>query len=403
MSIATMNWALRQRLESPHHQCLLYVIADSADPDGVTKHCASEYLVRHARMSRATVFRKLADLRELGLLQTFSSHGDRGSHIYEIRLNLDKIVDVPLKSRKTADDDAESHCETHVCGETGVSERDSVGLTGETGTVAPVRLGESHSGDCISPPMSKDSPPNPPPGGCVSDCENGNGQVEPVHFAEFRRDYPMPSMWNWQKAIAVFAALTPAEAEHARAAAPLYARQCAMPKAPKPRRPDMWLRDRMFENFKDAKLPPPEAERVFIAEGSDDFTAMCVVASMLDRPEPRATGIPGFGMGVLRGGALPPDYVALHRFAATVRESWFVAEANSPEFMAWARRLHDWTGRHVEARIVMLEGTTTLEIPGSKSIEVRRRTNGLRVPCRWPPRKDGTICDDNGGEGEQDA
>ena len=408
MSIATMNWALRQRLESPHHQCLLYVIADSADPDGVTKHCVPEYLVKHARMSRATVFRKIADLRELGLLQTFSAHGERGSHIYEIRLNLDKFVDVPLKTRKGGDDDGgESHCETHPSDadhEIAVSQRDSGSLTGETATVSQVRPVQSHSRDCISPPISKDSPPNPPPGGCDPKSDDGSGQAEPEHFAEFKRDYPMPSMWDWRKTLAVFVALTPSEAEHARAAAPLYAKQCSQPKAPKPRRPDMWLRDRMFENFKDAKLPPEPAQRVFIAENSDEFAAMRVVARIIDRPEPRATDIPEHGMGVMRPGALPADYRAMHQFLALGREDGFVAEANSSEFVAWARRLHDWTGHHVEARIVMLEGTTMMEMGlGKPPIKVKRRTHGLRVPCRWPPRKDGTIFNDNGGEGEQDA
>jgi len=415
MSIEALNWARKTYVGDAMGKSLLRAIADYADENGHGWPSLTR-LANDCDMSVDSVRRRLKSLEELGLVVTFRAwmdeHGKRNQdgRGRETSRDIRCMLEV-MRTRDTEDTDAsqdDDQAETPLANSKG-------GLaTGEGSQQQGAGSQSARGGVALQPPLEpplnnhlKDSPPNPPPGGCDPKSDDGSGQAEPEHFAEFRRDYPMPSMWDWRKTLGVFVALTPAEAEHARAAAALYAKQCSLPKAPKPRRPDMWLRDRMFENFPNAKLQPEPAQRVFIAENSDDFAAMCVVARIIDRPQPRATDVPGHGTGVMRAGAISPDYRAMHQFRQLRRDDGFVAEANSPEFVAWARRLHDWTGQHVEAGIVMLEGTTMMEMGlGRPPIEVRRRTHGLRVPCRWPPRKDGTInleIADNGGEGEQDA
>src|SRR6266403_1700179 len=105
MSIATMNWALGQRLETHQQQILLYVIADSADPNGVTRHCDPDYMADRARLSRATMFRRLGELEEIGVLTRSKFYSERGSPIYEIRLRLDAQIDMPIRTRKKGEDD----------------------------------------------------------------------------------------------------------------------------------------------------------------------------------------------------------------------------------------------------------------------------------------------------------
>jgi hypothetical protein len=106
MSIAAMNWALSQRLETHQQQILLYVIADSADPSGITRHCDPDYMVDRTRLSRATMFRRLAELEEIGALSRRKYYTESGTPRYEIRLNLEVRIDVPIRTRKSGDDEA---------------------------------------------------------------------------------------------------------------------------------------------------------------------------------------------------------------------------------------------------------------------------------------------------------
>jgi hypothetical protein len=158
VSIAAMNWALRQRLANPHQQILLYVIADSADPNGLTRHCDPSYMEEHARMTRATMFRRLKELEDLGLLRRSKFYNERGAPIYEVQLVLSALVDVPIKRRGVESEEDES------------SEPESQPETlVEHTKVSPSAAPESHSCDCISPPLSEDSPL--PPSGGVIDLE----------------------------------------------------------------------------------------------------------------------------------------------------------------------------------------------------------------------------------------
>src|SRR5882724_1704501 len=170
MSIATMNWALSQELESCQQQALLYVIADSADPNGITRHCDADYMASKARLSRATMFRRLSELEDLGLLSRRKYYTETGVPRYEISLNLGARVCLPIRSRRSADDDRGTDGE-----ETPKSQAET--LVGpeshgpETSKVSPVRQAQSHSCDYISPPLSKSLPPSPPPGGELSKME----------------------------------------------------------------------------------------------------------------------------------------------------------------------------------------------------------------------------------------
>ena len=178
-----MNWAMRQRLASTQQQCLLYVVADSADPNGLTRHCDPTYMEIHARMpSRASLFRRLNELEELGLLRRSKFYSERGAPIYEIQLDMTVFVDVPIKRRKGADGDDGPEDEGTQSDTSTETPKSQVETSVSETKVSPSASPQSHSCDSISPPISKDSP-LPPSGGSVeADLDDG--------WKEFEADWP---------------------------------------------------------------------------------------------------------------------------------------------------------------------------------------------------------------------
>lgn len=228
-----MNWALRQRLASTQQQCLLYVVADSADPNGLTRHCDPIYMEVHARMpSRASLFRRLKELEELGLLRRSKFYSERGAPIYEIQLDLTVFVDVPVKRRKAGDaDDDDSSNDTERYDEAPKSQAET--LVSET-KVSPSAAPESHSCDSISPPLSKDSP-LPPSGGVLDELDG---------WKEFQDDWEEP-ITRHAKAQQEWAKLSPEQRVLARQAARGYvAHRKAQKKPPHLLGAHLFLRDR---------------------------------------------------------------------------------------------------------------------------------------------------------------
>jgi len=386
MSIATMNWALRQRLASPQQQILLYVIADSADPNGVTRHCDPDYLVKHSRLSRASVFRRLNDLRTEGLIETFNKHGDRGDRIYEIRLQLERFVDVP--SRRHADDD--DHSEDH---ESQVeTQPQSQAETQAESKVSPVRPGESHCCDYISPTLSEESPPTPSSEG-VSDQKSEQAS-EPEHFEPFFTQCLGWRTMSRELALQAFGFLTPDEQGRARAAAPLHADECTKFKR-RSKDAHKLIRERFWERYPNAKLPDKPREPVWISEA--EIAALAVVYRILDVSPPRLVDDPVRGRGLWRSMPIEPDLAAMGRLIDVDIREWPMISADSKEFNAWRHRLHDWTGLWAEPRKRWLEPFDPLVhglSPSHPDFKMRRAEHGLPVPVPWPPRKDGTLSPD---------
>src|SRR5262245_28052229 len=142
MSIRAMNWAMAARTDGVSAQCVLFVVADTANEHGVSIHADPDYIAARTRQSRATVFRRLKELEAAGALTRLKRFRDDGAPVYEIRLRLDVEVDYdapPPDDGGTPDVEAESQIETQG------------GSQIETGTVSQVRLSESHSCDSKSP------------------------------------------------------------------------------------------------------------------------------------------------------------------------------------------------------------------------------------------------------------
>jgi DNA-binding Lrp family transcriptional regulator len=181
MSIRAMNWAMAARTDGVSAQCVLYIVADTANEHGVSIHADPDYIATRTRQSRATVFRRLKELEAAGALTRFKRFRDDGAPVYEIRLHLDVDVDydaVPDDDGSAQDIESESQIETQS------------GSQPETGKVSPVRQAESHSCDSKSPSKNpKDSPQAPQRGDehAPSAMEGEAGETaDPEGWSDFK-------------------------------------------------------------------------------------------------------------------------------------------------------------------------------------------------------------------------
>lgn len=110
-----MNWAMGARTDGVSAQCVLFVVADTANEHGVSIHADPDYIAARTRQSRATVFRRLKELEAAGALTRFKRFREDGAPVYEIRLNLAVDIDydsVPDDDGSAPDVEADSQIET---------------------------------------------------------------------------------------------------------------------------------------------------------------------------------------------------------------------------------------------------------------------------------------------------
>jgi hypothetical protein len=360
MSIRAMNWALLQRTDSPAAQCVLYVIADTANERGVSVHADPDYIAEHTRQSRATVFRKLKELEEAGALSRFIHHQPDGRRVYEVRLSMERQVNyrvgaggaiVHIEGDESTDPpDAEggSQIETDAA----QSQSETVAETG----ISPVRQGESHSCDPQeSPPTIQDSPPTPPSRG---------GDVPDAQFEEFRNAYPIPVV-NMAATRQFWAALTDKERGLAKEGAAAYGRFC---KAERRKALDAhrWLRDRKWEGFVGRNTPASAQPRVFVEEGTEAWRAHAIFEACYGRS--LQTTHYGGKMGWWFASEFPPFGRGLEQD----KRNWAVVEHGTRQWWAWQERLKQHRPQGSPSRQEIVDG---------------RVTQGWRFPSEWPPGK----------------
>jgi hypothetical protein len=389
LSIAAMNWALAQELESCQQQVLLYVIGDSADPNGVTRHCDPDYMASKARLSRATMFRRLGELEDLALLSRRKYYTEEGAPRYEIRLNLEAHVSLPIRSRKSGDDEGGTDGGTEpeaAATETPKSQAETLvrpeSHASEPTKVSPVRQAQSHSCDYISPPLSKSLPPNPPPGGSLSRKEAEVSEKREALWQRFLGSYPGIAAMDQQVARQDFDGIDLNDAEWAVSVAPAYATECVKLRKP-PKNAHLWLRKGMFKNFPRAKIEAPPPDDVWIVEGSDADRALRFVRFLAKVPVPfiRTGGVEG-ARGYPHKTEVGPDLLAMLAFVNDTRLHWTGYPRGSENFGAWQARFQAWIGQRLPTE------------PG---------TDCIRVPGPWPPSKEGVTYTDDDATANQTA
>ena len=395
-------WARSLTLNNPLGKSLLRAICLYCNDLG-TCIAGIETLAKDCDVSPDTVRSRLKFLEAIGAIVRFArwldEHGRSNSEgrgkrtTDEIRIMIDSDPDeIEARARGENPDDGAD-------GADGISPGQQQGLNSEHETVSPrPALGQplDSAQGLISEPEPESSP-HPPFGGRLADFENqesseATSSAEPEHFGFFKKNYPDREMWAWPKALPIFAALTPAEQELAAAASPEYAKKIeATKRKPPPVRPERFLKDRIFDNFSNARLPEKPVDPAWIDEGPD-IEALRVLATVTGSPPPRLIHDEVKGSGLMRKAPIGEDLRAISRFAGSDILDWFVAEPETREFNAWRHRIHEWTGHWAEPRMVMRRGTRMIRgALGVADFEAQIRQNGIPVPCRWPPRKDGTI------------
>lgn len=385
-----MNWAMGARTDGVSAQCVLFVVADTANEHGISIHADPDYIAARTRQSRATVFRRLKELEQVGALTRLKRYREDGAPVYEIRLNLDADVDyeaAPADDGQPQDIEPESQIETH-----GESQP-------ETGKVSPVRQAKSQSCDSKSPSKNPEDNPPTPQGGIQA--EGSTDQEAERRWAAFKSSFEADGEPIAKPSLVkpLLNSLTPEEFDKVlRATRGLLAWRRSQKKPPAKIAAQNFVREidawDGWAGHAPPELPPP----TFIADGTAEARALAVLDRILDRSSPQSRfNVERGASGYFRVKPVPPDLLGLAAVADKPVVEWCVVESSLPHdtgpFTAWAERIAraEWTGKWPEPQRIMLDGFTTIKKPDGSTFEAQKRTFGLRVPCLYPPRKDGTL------------
>lgn len=359
MSIKAMNWALQQATGDPRAQCLLYVIADCASVEGVAWPSA-DWLADKSQQSRATVYRRLQALQELGLCTVFPRYiddsgkmwnepgpGRRRSKSPEIRLHLDVTV-THTASQDDDDDASQPENDPQSQPENG----GGVSLTGETR--------ESHCCDSNkNHHLTEDSPQAPQ-----------RGVIEPP-LEEFQKAYPIP-FTDYERTKSAWSVMTEAERREAITGANGYAMLCRQQTKRNVEDAHRWLRGRKWQGYLTAgEQAAAIAQRFDASEGSEQWQAWTIFYQACGK----RTGIPDFqirGTAPNRIANVPAEWPSIGRGLNPDRSKWFTHVEGGGQFAAALRKLQE---------------VPHAPIQFGQHIENGRYLRTLTVPFEWPPGK----------------
>lgn len=401
MSWEAVTWANKQRLRLPQEQLLLLLIANAADPDGMAfrwwrlrEHWWT-YLRDRSRQSRASVFRHLNSLEDMGLIQRQKVLLPDGTVRFECECQFNCFIDVDAEEAET-----QSH------GETQETEGES---HGETDQVAAVRLSQSQSCDSIKSlilnPTESKSPPTPQGGSSEAgaDASEESEDDRPLEgWIEFKTDWEADGEPIARVSITK-RELRTVSAEHRpllqRAVKGYLHHRKTLRKPPGKLSAQTFIREmdawETWAKHAPAPPPPPAPPPVFVEEGTEEWRALCVIAMIAGDEQPKARENMEIGFG--RVGRVMPRYMSdiglvLGKFDCSVAsgkalpEGWRIIDVKE-DFKAvgaWRERIHTITGRWIEPRNVFTGEMKEMEIAGERRPWKVFKT-GLPVPDYWPP------------------
>ncbi len=358
-----MNWALDQRTDGPSAQAVLLVIADSANEHGITFHCNPDYIAEKTRQSRGTVFRRMAELEEVGGLERISHHKEDGRRLYEVRLNFQarlnyKILKDGTIQHLTDDgaplvpvDEGECQIETHGGGECQI----------ETQTESTVIHPESHS--CNSQDSFDSSvknpkilTPTPSKEGALKNQQPQLSEAAEQRFREFKAAYP-DGIVDLDKAQKEFAGLADTDQAACVTAAPVYAARCRK-RREKSKKAHLFIREKAWLGLLAAVDPKSTAPSQH-SPNSPAGRALLTLARIM-RYSPLC-----FGENIAFAGEITPRLLALAD--APHSNDWKSAEKGSGNYASWRELAWSvWPGKGFAY-------------------------DSIDIPWSWPPRKDGSI------------
>lgn len=369
MSIRAMTWAFELPLE-PRAKIALLAIADNARDDGVAWP-SRDTIAAKSSQSRATVGRRVKYLVEHGVISVHQRFREDGTQTTdEIHLNLSLTPEElarRLEGARSDDGDDDYGAEGGGC------QADTLPSQSCNPGVAVVTGGGLHSCNPHNEPsLEPDSPPSPPPGGCgpLPKEDREASEKRQQFWRRFLAGYPGIATMDQQAAREEFDRLSLADAEWAVNASELYDVHCRKLRKP-PKNAHLWLRKRMFGNFPQDATASRGATSTFVRvdpstpEGRAVLTA-CTVARA-SRPFTSSDGKMNYR------GEITPQLLALAD--APSRDDWLKI-SDRQQLGAWS----GFIGKYV----------TTSRAP----MESDDDGPYLRAPWRWPPRVDGSLCDD---------
>lgn len=400
MSIEAHRWALCQLSRNATTQCVLYVLANAAEPDGVAFRWWRRrdhwwpYITQRTRASRAQVFRIMRELEAGGFLSletVVTADGDRPSRTScLVALHLDRYFQwddtvgayMEVSEPKPI---VPSHHETEETERGGVLE--PVPSHGETElSVDPVENSDSSLTVRLVPSHSetpyrirlkspgKESPPTP------------SVPTEPIGFRSCFEAYPDWQVMDRTKALAEYVKLSAADQRLLGQVVSLHADKLRRLHR-KPKNFHLWLRVRGFAAY--AAGASAAAALVFVEEGTDAWRAWCNFYAVAFSTPPKIPQYsvsrgPGGKLGAMVRAAWPPGGQG---WLVPVSQWGFVQE-HTPNFNRYRERIFETLGRmplidHAHSQ----RGTWLVARDGRGWPGQTLPMRGLLVPAQWPPPK----------------
>jgi hypothetical protein len=382
------RWVRKIKLGNPYAKSILMAVANYMNENGAAWPGIAT-ISQDTDISEDTVVSRLRWCESIGAIALFKCWVDEnGNRNYEGR---GRITSNEIRFLLDADIDEVQH---NALGENrpqvlrGAAKKAHISAVSQADDLDPATGGCSNSDAAtgldpvlapgLPPPPAarieeleskKDSPLTPQGGLSDPDFVDEGSEAKPLSgsdtWPDFERAYCEPII-RQSLARNVWAALSESERLLAVKAARGYNAWRR-----KQRNPPSLLGAHLFLKERDAwpgfakDAPPDPIARTFVQEKTSAFEAARVAALIGGWSLPPTVfdvtkGVRGFW----RNRPLPPDLLGLAVFADKPVEQWTSLEAGTRPYFAWSDRIYEWTGV---------------------------RPTKLRVPCLWPPRKDGSI------------
>lgn len=387
-------WARNLRLNNPHAKLTLSMVSLYVDGDG---YCfvSIPTLSDDTELSTQTVRNRLAWLEEIGAIarlpQWIDEYGRRngegkGKRTSDlIRLMIDVDPDV-IEAGARGELETVSR-EVSPMPQTGLNE------PAETVSPTPALRQPYDSAEGLNSEPEPESPPKPPSGGRVSD-RSALEESEPEDFEPAWQAWPGHQAMRRDLALAEFRQLEPDKQRLCRAAIlPFVDLQKRLRRDTMPNF-HLWIRQRRFEEFPNARLPDPVPERRWL--DGEELAGLQLAARMARRPL-RLVEDGERGRGLWSTRPQQADLVTIARFAGDDPATWLQVELGTPQFAAWRDRLALWLGVEVEAERAFIEehDPAVHDLPAlHPNFRLRKSKMVLRVPADWPPHRDGSWSED---------
>jgi DNA-binding Lrp family transcriptional regulator len=348
-------------------------------------------LADDTELSQPTVRNRLAWLEEIGVIVRMSQwideygrrngegRGKRTSDLIRLMIDVDTEV-LEAAARGEADT---------VSREVSPSPQGGLNPASETVSTEPGLNQPYDSAEGLTSEPEPESSPKSPSRGRENDPEDLE-EREPEHFAPAWQAWPGHEAMRRDLALAEFRQLEPDKQLLCRAAIGPFVDMLKRLKRDAVPNFHLWIRQRRFEEFPNARLPEPGRERRWV-DGEE--LAGLLLAGRMARRHPRLAEDPERGRGLWSTKPLQADLVTMARFAGDDPATWLQVELGTPQFAAWRDRLALWLGVEVEAERVWTEehNPAVHGLPAMHpDFRLRKSKMVLRVPADWPPHRDGT-------------